>query len=402
MHHGRFLGYVLLATIALVLCGADWRQFRGTDNTSVSDEMGVPKNLGPESLAWKAALPGRGPSGPIVVGSRVFVAASSGAQQDCLHVLCFDAASGKRLWQRRLWATGSTVHNSFGAVADCTPASDGRSVVALWSSNDLACFDLEGNLKWFRGLGYESPSTRNDVGMAASPLIVQDTVVVQLECQEESFAAGIDIQSGLTRWRVPREKAAAWTSPTVLRGRTPEEDLVLLQSRSRLTLHDPRTGRELAANEHFCHTISTLTTLGDRIFRPNQGVEAMRWDRHKGQLVSLWEEPRLKSGNASPVVCDGRLYLLKSAGILVCASADNGETLWQVRLKGPIWATPVIADGHLYAVSHGGLVQVVQLGQEGKVVYSGELDRGLLASPAVAGGAIYFRSDSSLFKFAKR
>jgi len=392
----------LLASTGL-FCGADWRYFRGTDQSGASAEKNLPTALGEDqNLAWKVPLPGRGPSGPIVVGGRVFVTASSGPRQDRLHMLCFAAAEGRRLWERQLWATGSTVHNQFGAVAASTPASDGRRVVAFYSSNDLACFDLEGNLQWFRGLGYESPGTRNDVGMASSPLVAGDTVIVQMETRGESWAAGIDLQTGQTRWRIEREHESAWTSPTLLRGPSPAEDIVLLQSRSSLTGHEPRTGRQVFVCDHFCHTVSSATTSGDVIFRPNEGIEALRFDRAAGRLVSLWDEARLKCGSPSAVGSEGRLYVLKSSGILVCASAADGRQLWQLRLKGPFWATPLVAGGHLYAVSHEGLAQVVQLGDEGKLVSSCHLDPKVLASPAAADGAVYFRTDAHLWKFASR
>ena len=74
--------------------------------------------------------------------------------------------------------------------------------------------------------------------------------------------------------------------------------------------------------------------------------------------------------------------------------------LWQVRLKGPIWATPVAADGHLYVVNHDGLIQVVRLGEQGELVGTSQIDRGILASPAVADAALYFRSDAHLWKIA--
>ena len=60
-------------------------------------------------IAWKVALPGRGPSSPIVVGDRVLVTCSSGARQERLHLLCFAAADGKCLWHREFWATGNTL-----------------------------------------------------------------------------------------------------------------------------------------------------------------------------------------------------------------------------------------------------------------------------------------------------
>ena len=81
---------ILAAASVLLLSGADWRQFRGTDNTGVSPEKNLPVTFGPDqNVAWKAPLPGRGPSGPIVVGGRVFVTAASGPREDRLHVLCF-------------------------------------------------------------------------------------------------------------------------------------------------------------------------------------------------------------------------------------------------------------------------------------------------------------------------
>jgi len=110
----------IVAVLALAVAGgADWRQFRGTDNASCSHQAGLPTEFSAEkNVAWKADLPGRGAASPIVVGDRVFVTASSGAEQDRLHLLAFCAADGSRLWHRQLWATGHTEYSPFGAVAN--------------------------------------------------------------------------------------------------------------------------------------------------------------------------------------------------------------------------------------------------------------------------------------------
>src|SRR6186713_727633 len=94
-----------LVTLASPLSAADWLQFRGSDNRGVAADATPPTQFSAtENVAWKAALPGNGVSGPIVIGDRVVVTASSGAvKQDRLHVLCFDAKSGKQLWQRQFW-----------------------------------------------------------------------------------------------------------------------------------------------------------------------------------------------------------------------------------------------------------------------------------------------------------
>jgi outer membrane protein assembly factor BamB len=338
-----------------------------------------------------------------VVAGRVVVPSASGPREDRLHVLCFDARTGKLRWERQLWATGSVVSNSFGGVAAPTPTSDGRLVFAFYSSNDLACFDLEGNLKWYRGLGHDWPAVRNDVGMASSPLALGRTVIVQLDTPGDSFVAGIDTESGETRWRIERERGAIWASPTVFRGETREEDLVLLQSRSRLSAQDPHTGKLVWDYEARCHSISSVTTCGDCVYLPAWGLHALRYDRATRSVELLWyRKDRLKSSDQSPVVHDGRTYTIQSKSILTCSDAANGERLWPLRLKGPIWASPVLADGRLYCVNRDGLVQVVQLGKKGKLIGTSRLDSTTVATPAIADGAIYFRSDDHLWKISSQ
>ncbi len=394
--------HVTLAVAAVGLfAGGDWRRFRGDDNRGVSDETGLPITFDQQkNVAWKIPLPGRGPSSPIVVAGRVVVTCSSGPKQDRLHVLCFDAETGGLQWERQLWATGHSIAHGFGANAAPTPASDGRSIFAFFSSNDLACFDLQGNLKWYRGLAYDYPAVRNDVGMASSPLLVGPTLIVQLDTPGDSFVAGIDKQTGRTRWRIPRQKGAIWASPSVLRGKTPEQDVLLLQSRSRLTVHHPHTGELLWEYETSCHTIASATTCGDCIYLPANGLHALRYDPAQGTAELLWHESRLRSGNPTPIVHDGRAYTVKSPAILVCGDVRDGKLLWQLRLKGPMWASPVLADGKIYCVNHHGLVQVVELGEEGKLIGTSQIDPKILATPAVADGAIYFRSDEHLWKVA--
>lgn len=382
----------------------DWPAFRGGARAGVSAERGLPASFDPATganIQWKAALPGRGPASPIVVGDRVFATAASGPKQATLHVLCFDAASGRELWRRQLWATGHTVVDSFGGVAAPTPACDGESVVAFYSSNDLVCFDRKGNLRWFRGLAYDLPQTRNDVGMASSPLIVGRTVIVQCENQGESFAAGIDLGTGEDRWRIPRDRSAVWSSPTLLPGGEGESPLVLLVGRARLSAIDPADGRTVWTYDAPCHTIASPVVSADRVFLPAIGIHALRSDRAKSEVVRLWYEANLRSDNASPVLYEGRLYVIKPPGILLCADAEKGTLLWQKRLTGPFWASPVVAEGRLWCVNHGGLVQIVSLDDDPKIESISLGEEGVLASPAVGAGAVFLRTDRHLWKIAR-
>jgi outer membrane protein assembly factor BamB len=400
MHLTRTLPAALGCLYLVTFAGADWLQFRGPDQRAVADGAKLPVSFGKdENVAWKSPLPGKSASSPIVVGGKVIVTTSSGAKQDRLHVLAFDAKSGDALWKREFWATGRTQCHEMSAVAAPTPASDGERIFAFYSSNDLACLDLDGNLLWYRGLGRDYPLVGNDAGMSSSPVVSGNTVIVQVEAQGDSFVAGIDTQTGETRWRIDRKKEAAWSSPVVLKGETAEQDAVLIQSPSGLTVLDPYTGRERAKFEQACAGIASSTVKGDTLFVPAGGITALKFDSGMEKPEVLWQENRLNPTACSPIVGEDRVYVVSRA-VLVSADAKTGATKWQLRLpQGQYWSTPLLSDGRLYVFSYEGVASIVELGEkQGKVIFERDLGEKVLGTPAVVDGAMYLQTDSSLWK----
>src|SRR6516225_7761753 len=117
MHCSR----VTICPLVLTAGGGDWRQFRGSDSTGLAAGEAAPQSFAADkNVAWKADLPDRGLSSPIVVGRRVYLTASGGPRLDRLHVLALDAKTGQKLWQRNFWGTGPT---------DSHPKTDRKSVV---------------------------------------------------------------------------------------------------------------------------------------------------------------------------------------------------------------------------------------------------------------------------------
>jgi outer membrane protein assembly factor BamB len=383
---------------------ADWPQFRGPHSNSVARDAQPPVDWSDaegRNIAWKASLPGRGPSSPIVIGSRVVVTCSSGVKQDRLHVLCFDAESGKQLWQRQFWATGRTLSHPTSANAAPTPASDGKLIFAFYSSNDLACLDTDGNLKWFRGLAHDFPRAGNDTGMSSSPVVIGDVVIAQVECQGDSFATGIDKHTGQSRWRIARPREASWASPTVMRG-SDGNDAVLLQSPLQISAYRPETGQKIWTYTAACDGISSAAAVDGVVYVPSKGTTALKpTDASEPDVV--WNAQNLQPGAASVVVADGRLFLINRAGVLTCADTAGGRILWRTRLDGEFWGTPIVAGNRLYAISQKGKSQVVQFsadGTPGKIVGTGQLDGVIQCSPAMVAGALYVRSDGHLWKIA--
>jgi outer membrane protein assembly factor BamB len=391
-----------LLTVVLVALGADWPQFRGPDSRGVANAR-VPTEFGPDkNLAWKAELPGRGLSSPVVVGGRVYVTASGGTVNDRLYVLALDAKTGSRLWKRTFWATGPTHSHPKTSMAAPTPVADAHHVVALFGTDDLVCLDPAGNVLWVRALYEENPGATDGRGLASSPLLIGSTVVVHIEGQNTSFAAGIDVETGATRWRIDRPREMNWSSPIRLPGKTPDEDLVLLQGSTRLSACDPVTGRELWRLERKSHPISSSVLARNVLYVPGEkGLVAMELQPRPSPPKVLWEKARLSPGFSSPVVHAGRVYSLRGP-ILIVGDAKTGEVVEQVRLKGTSSSTPVVAGGRIYCFNEAGLGQVVQPGEkESKLLPGGDLKETILCTPAIADGALYIRSDGHLWKFAK-
>ena len=393
-----------LPLLALFICTnlalADWTQFRGDDHRSASPDAKIPAEWGDAEIAWKAELPGRAASSPIVVDGKVITTSASGYRNDRLHVTAFDGATGEKLWHRQFWATGRTLTHPYSSVAANTPASDGQLIYAFFSSNDLACLDLDGNLKWYRGITHDYPTAANDVGMSASPLVVGDTVVVQVENEVNSIALGLNKATGEQRWKIDRPKAMGWSSPGLLT--SDGQQLVLLQSSTYLSAHDPATGKEAFRYDEGCSTIvSPVAVDGEIYVRSGDGINKVVRKGTTAEVETVWSQPKLSPSSSSAVIHDGLIYTINRAGVVTAASISDGEVAWQQRLKGPFWATPVLAGGKLFCFNDEGVCQVLQLGDDPKIIATNELHDQVLGSPAVSGDAMFVRSERFLWKIGK-
>lgn len=393
---------LLSLLLALPSARADWLNFRGPDGSGHAPDIATTVGeLGQSALAWRIPLPGRGLGSPILVGEKVFVTAASGPEQQQLHVLCFSAKDGAPLWERRFWATGRTMSHSKTCVAAPTPASDGERIYALYSSNDLVCLDLEGNLVWMRGLTLDYPNASNSLGMASSPIVVGDTLVAQIENDSESFAAGFDRLTGANQWKLDRPKSANWTSPTILR--KDGESIVALQSAEGVVGHLPATGSTVFSLPEKASTIPSSAASGDELFIPSNGLTAVRLGASGGDPETLWNRSNQRPGTASVLVAGEKLFLVNNAGVLSCLNRRDGGVSWEIRLKGPFSGSPVAGgDGRLYLFSEQGVGQVVDAnGATGTVVSEFELGETILSTPALGEKVLYVRSDGHLWKFGK-
>jgi len=377
------------------LRGEDWPEFRGPGGRGVAAGQAIRSVWSEtEGIAWKADLPGRSTSSPIVVGDLVITTASSGAKQDRLHVIALDRATGRRRWERVYWATGRTLCHSTSAVAAGTPASDGQRIVALFSSCDLFCLDLEGRLLWQRNLAVEHPKSGNDVGMGSSPRIVGDAVVVQIDCQGDAFAAAIDLATGADRWSVTRDPIANWSSP--LSVATDTGPAVLMQNGRGLELRRLADGGETWRWAGDCSGIATTAVLEGMFLIPSAGIAAVP----VGGREPAWRAAKLAPGIASPVAWDGSIACLNRGGVLVVGDTADGGIRGQLRLAGMFWASPIVVGELLVALNTEGKAFLVTVADKPEIVAENQLPGTFAATPAVADGSLYIRSETALWKVA--
>lgn len=377
-----------------------WDQFRGPGASAVVPDGQLPDDISNDKvLRWKVALPGEGLSSPVLHGNHVFLTASSGPEQKTLHVLCFDQSSGKPVWERTLQATGRTMCHEKTAVAAPTPVIGAGHIFALFSSNDLVCLDLDGNLKWLRGLTLDYPNASNSLGMASSPVFMDGVVVVQIENDSQSFAAGIDATNGRNLWMIDRPKAANWTSPVPVK--MGDTYSVALQSSRGVTLVDSVSGREIWDFTDGASTIPSSVVSGGVLYVPSNGITALSLTGSGAPGSVLWNSRRLRPSTPSPVIASGLILTVNNAGVITAASLADGEKQWDLRLSGPFSATPLVSGNQLLFVSEKGVVQLVEVNaSEGKLAGSLDLGEMILCTPAASAGQVFLRSDNFLYKLA--
>ena len=395
----KVLAFVSVLSLGQIASGEDWLQFRGNDHRGISLKSETPTNLSKNNIAWKIPLPGRGLSSPIVIGNRVFLTASSTTDQSRLHVICANKDNGEIEWERQFWATGRTICHEKTCVAAPTPVSDGKNIYALYSSNDLICLDLDGNLKWIRGLMQDYPNASNSLGLASSPIIVDETLIVQIENDSDSFVSGINLKDGSNIWKLARTKKANWTSPIRLNDKE-----VAVQGSEGITCVSAKSGTVQWSFNEGASTIPSSVTSADSaiLYVPSNGITAIKPRKDNNTPEIVWQESQLRPGTSSPIIVGDNIYIINRAGVLNAAKKDTGERLWRLRLEGPFSGSPVSSNGHIYVASERkGVFQSIDInGKEGMLRGSIELGETILGTPAIANNSIFIRSDGHLWKIS--
>jgi outer membrane protein assembly factor BamB len=427
---------LILSASMTVLSADDWPHWRGPAASGASSEAKLPERWSPtENIAWKAPLAGVGVSSPIVWRDHVFVTSQSGtgasrtgprlgqgadatpgerslgggaaaatASQSLRFLIeAFRRTDGRRLWSYELPLEGpaATVHDKHN-LASASPVTDGERVYAVFGSGQVVAVDMAGRQVWTRNLAAEFGAWDIQWGNGSSPILHRGALIMVAYHPAASYLIAMDAVTGKQRWKTDRPKGVtSYSTPLVVPA--PQGDELIVNSSAGVEAYDPATGRELW---HFAepnqypipvamhHAGVIYLTRGYRsgpyaAIRPGG-----RGDISKTHVV--WHVPTGAPYISSLVHYDGLLYMAGDVGIVTCVDAKTGERVWRERLGGVYTASPVAGDGKIYLLSETGETLVLRAGRTPQVIARNAIDGRTLASPAIAGGRLFIRTDDHI------
>ncbi|PYM13635.1 MAG: pyrrolo-quinoline quinone [Verrucomicrobia bacterium] len=429
---------------AIGLSAGDWPQFRGSQAGGVDSSATAPTQWDVEkgeNIRWKTTIPGLAHSSPILWGDRVYVttavrpgkadlkvglygdiASANDQEPHQWRLLALDKASGKIIWDKLGHeAVPRVKRHPKSSHCSSTPATDGRRIVAIFGSEGLFCFDLEGQLVWKKDLGpmdsgyFQVPSAQ--WGFASSPVIHDGKVAVLCDVQTNSFVAVFDLTDANQFWRTPRKDVPTWGTPTVVK--VGEQTQILVNGWHHMGAYDFATGKEIWKLDGGgdIPVPTPVVAGGMAYFTSAHGrsrpMRAIRLDArgdvtppevYATNAAIAWVQARQGNYMQTPVVVGNHVYGCLDNGVLTCFDAKTGAISYSERLGSGsegFTASPVSDGRQLYFASEGGNVYVVPADGKFSVIATNRLNETCMASPAISEGTLFFRTRERLIAIGK-
>jgi outer membrane protein assembly factor BamB len=209
-----------------------------------------------------------------------------------------------------------------------------------------------------------------------------------------------------------RPSYGCWTTPVLVEasaGANRRTELVVNGTSSKaadermVIAYDPGDGRELWRVRGTTELVTPTILVGDGLIFSTSGrngpILAIR-PGGSGDVTETHVAWKLdRGGPYIPTgLCFGqRVYVLHDAGVLTCYDAATGDVVWRERLRGTFTASLVAADERIYAVDERGRIYVLAASDRLEILAENEMQERVLATPAIAGGELFLRTESRLY-----
>ena len=399
---------------------ADWPEFRGptSDGHAGHQAVGLPLDWSEtHNVTWKTAIPHQGWSTPVVLGNQVWLTTAT-LDGDDFFALCLDAATGKVLFNQRLFHCDNPepLGNNVNTYASPSPAIESGRVYLHFGTYGTACLDT----KTFQTLWKRTDvNCRHFRGPASSVVLFENTLILTMDGADVQYLIALDKRTGETVWKTNR--SVKFNDAEGFQGFAAEGDLRKAHSTPLIVnidgtpqmfspgakaayAYDPRTGRELWQVHYIAWSAAPrpLYSQGLALMITGLGATELWAIRIGGQGDVTGTRVAWKVKNAaqtaSPIIVDDLLYMVSDSGMATCVEFATGKLVWRERLGGTYAASPIYADGRLYFCNQQGKTIVLKPGRTREVLATNKLDEGCLASPAVDGKALFLRTKTHLYR----
>ncbi|MBC7818773.1 MAG: PQQ-like beta-propeller repeat protein [Planctomycetaceae bacterium] len=395
------------------------------------------------NIKWNTPIPGLSHSSPVISGNKLFVttaissagkaplkvglygsgdSADDDAEQEWV-LYCLDKVSGKVLWRRTAHRGKPRARRHTKAThANTTVATDGKRVIALFGSEGLYSYTLDGKLEWQKDLGTLDMAPPQDRalswGFASSPALFENTVVIQSDSKKDGFLATFAAADGRELWRVPRSSVSdcSWATPGIFK--TGNRTQIVANGYPYIASYDFKTGKELwrlksggdipVPTPFMAHGLIYVANAHG----PKAPLYAIRPEASgditptPGSTVSagvVWSEERNGSYLQTPVVYEDLIYASTSQGVFKAYDARTGKKLYEQRLGsgGSFTSSPIAVDGKVYVSNEEGQTFVIKAGPQFELLGTNELGELLLSTPAFSDKVLYIRTPGNVLAIAE-
>lgn len=395
---------ILLALAATSAHAQEWSRFRGPNGVGLSP-MTFPVQWTDKDYLWKVAVPGRGHSSPVVWQNHIYVTAGEDKAGKRL-VFCFDAASGKIIWQRDFASANYKLHKR-NTIATSTPTVDAERVYLAWATPSQyvvqALDRLTGKDDWKIELGpYISQH-----GFGASLIRHDDLLILTNEQDKKSSLLAVDARSGKKVWEIPRNSGnATYSTPCIYQIAGRQTEIIFTNWQHGITAVDPASGKVTWETSVFEpskqeRAIASPIIAGDLVIGTCGFVTGQKHfvavrPGADGKVQEVWRVEKSVAYMPTPIVKDGKIFSCTELGVISCIDAATGKVNWQDRLDGQFAASPVCAGKAIYCINNDGDVFVVASGDAFKLLARIPLGEPVQATPAIGNGRMILRTERHL------
>jgi outer membrane protein assembly factor BamB len=375
-----------------------WTDFRGPGRDGRYDELAV-KTSWPSSglpLLWRQPV-GGGYASFVVAGGLAFTIEQRRNQEV---VAAYDVEKGRELWTHG-WS-GEFRESMGGDGPRATPTwHDGR-IYALGAAGELRCLEAKaGKLIWNRNILSDNQASNLPWGMSASPLIVDDKVIVLPGGTSGKSVVAYNRLTGAPVWKALNDEAS-YTSPMLvtLAGRRQ----VIVVTATRAVGVTPENGSLLWEfpwqNGQGINVAQPLIAGSNRFFISagyGRGAALVEVNGSgKGFAArAVWENNSMKNKFNSSVLHNGYVYGLDE-GILTCVDVATGERKWKGGRYG--YGQVILASGHLIVTTETGEIALVRAApdQHTEVAKFSALEGRTWNNPAISNGRLLVRNSTQM------